>query len=216
MIDMIKIPLKKQASCLDKEVWRMKCGGRGASSGLSKGDSVFKGQNYERGGGKSKVFPNAQANVQIKNKTESSALKYFSEQYKNADIEHGFEIDSNGYVYQNLVGNSHGVNLGASNSKAGITIHNHPMEKGAQDYSHYSATDLRTFADNPKEKTMYVVSRKATYKIKKGTQFNANGFKKAMNSAKAKKNQSYDSAVSEFLKSNARKYHYTYTETKTN
>ena len=100
------------------------------------------------------------------------------------------------------------------NKKAGITIHNHPMDKGQRDYTHFSATDLKTFAKNPTEKTMYVVSKKGTYKIKKGTQFNSAGFLRAMNNAKVNKNQSYDSAVSDFLRKYQRDYHYTYSERK--
>lgn len=221
---MIKKRLKKQVNCFKEEIrYCIKCGGRGASSNIAKGQSIFKGQS-SRGADKTKVLPNAQANVRIKVKTEQEALNWFTKQYKNAPIEHGFEIDANGFVNQNLVGNSSSVGLGATNKKAGITIHNHPMSKGQKDYSHFSGTDLRTFSANPNERTMYVVSNKATYKITKDSRWfskqeRKNGrlnaeFQKALNNAKSPSATSYDKAVSKFLKDNAKKFHYTYTETK--
>lgn len=141
-------------------------------------------------------------------------MNYFTREYKDANIEHGFEIDQNGYVWQNLVGTSNSVSLGATHEQAGITIHNHPMDSGQKDYSHFSGTDLRTFARNKKEKTMYVVSKKATYRIKKGTQFDSDGFVDAMKKAKAKTNSSYDASVDDFLTQNQKKYHYVYSKTK--
>ena len=123
-------------------------------------------------------------------------------------------MSDRGYVYQYRKGMAHSVTHYVPDTKklgikGGYTIvHNHPSG------SHFSTTDLKSWKDVPSQKRVVAVARgsKTAYTVTKTPKFNAKGFGKALGKIKlnTKSMTEYNKSMESFLKSNAKKYGYTY------
>ena len=185
-------------------------GGRGADSGSNKTFS-FSHANDSGGSGNDKQLLPATANTKIKAKTLDGALAEFKRNHLDSDHEWAYEVDSNGYVHQYVEGAAHSVGIGAS-AKVGkgqktMIIHNHPSG-GA-----FSDSDLLSVSAQKRAKGIIASGKNYDYKFEKGTHFNAQGFSKAVKTAKMK-GKNYDDAVDKWLKSNQKTYGYKYSRTK--
>ena len=182
-------------------------GGRGAGDGTQKS---FKFGSAGGGDGTpDKQLLPAQANVRIKSKTMSGAMKEFREKHGASNHEWAYEIDDNGYVHQYVEGKAHSVAIG-SRGKVGkgqrtMILHNHPSG------GHFSDADLISTSMDARSKGIVATSTKAQYIFEKGTHFKANSFIKAVKNANMK-GKSYDDAVDKWLSKNARKFGYKYTK----
>ena len=184
-------------------------GGRGSSSGGT-------GNGFgSAGGGNGKIeklFP-AELNFDVaKGNNPEKALARFKQKYGDANREYGVMIDRDGYALEHNKGQKHSVGF-YTDVDGGTFIHNHPSG------SHFSDTDLNTFA-NSKIKSLIATSSnkdlKGDYKITKTNKFDAKGFKKAMNNAKFDDStmEAYNKGADKWLKDNATKYGYKYEKTK--
>lgn len=200
-------------------------GGRGASS-ASSGIQTFKFGHAASGNGKGKLpsasgnrkgklpsAPNplvAEANTRIKTKSQSSALKWFGDKYKNSGIEFAVEVDDNGFVHQHIRGNETSVNIKSSDRRRKgvrntMIYHNHPSG------SAFSDMDLLSTASDRNSRGIVAAGKKYNYIFKKrdGGKFKAAAFTKAVNNATLR-GKDYNEAVHNWLKANQKKYGYTY------
>lgn len=137
-------------------------------------------------------------------------------------------MSDKGYVYQYRKGQAHSVTHYVPDvQKLGITkiskkapkvgqgytiVHNHPSG------SHFSTTDLNSWNSVPSQKRVVAVARgsRIAYTVTKTAKFNSKGFQKALNKIQLKTNsmENYNKSMESFLKSNAKKYGYTYSAKK--
>lgn len=171
-------------------------GGRGSGSGASQTFSFG-----DAGGGVPADVPQhfpVEANARIKNKTESNAISFFADKYRNADHEYGMLVDDRGFVHQYSEGGTSAVYIGSK--KGTIAVHNHPSG-GA-----FSKSDLVNTARTNRS-GIIAVGSKGDYTFRKGTHFKSAAFEKAVKTAKIK-GKDYDDAVRKWLTANQKKYGY--------
>lgn len=153
------------------------------------------------------------AEINLGNAKGSSVEKTidkFRQKYGKANREYGVVVDREGYAIEHNKGNKHSVSF-RSDIKGGTFIHNHPSG------SHFSSTDLETFARTKASSIVAVSSNKertGTYRIQKTEKFNSKGFVKAMSSARFDDSSmdSYNKGADRWLRNNAKKYGYKYTK----
>lgn len=146
-----------------------------------------------------RIILNAEANVHIKEKTEASAIKYFSDLYTNADHEYGMAIDEQGYVHSYVEGAKHSV--GIWGDKGQFVLHNHPSG-GA-----FSDSDMISTARS-RESGIAAITRTGDYYFRKnGGHFRAAQFERAVRRANLQ-GTDYDDAVRRWLTAHQKTYGY--------
>ena len=178
-------------------------GGRGASSdkmggGFGHAESYGPDDSRER-------FP-LELNIGGRYQDYSGTLAEFSRRYSTQDHEFGITVDSQGFVTQHIEGGKSEVRVNALANQ--MVIHNHPSG------SNFSDTDLISTASS-RSSGVVAVGRDNTYTFRKGRDFNAKGFIKAVGQAKWPARMDYNTGADWWLKRNSKKYGYTYTRTKT-
>lgn len=178
-------------------------GGRGASSdrmggGFGHATSYGPDDSRER-------FP-SELNVGGRYQDYNGTLSEFSRRYSTQDHEFGITVDDQGFVTQHIEGGRSQVRVNALANQ--MIIHNHPSG------SNFSDTDLIS-ADSSKSSGVVAVGRDNTYTFRKGKDFNAKGFIKAVGNAKWPARLDYNAGSDWWLKRNAKKYGYTYSVSRT-
>lgn len=177
-------------------------GGRGASS-ASSGEREFGFSDAAGGGGAEstvKRFP-AEFNDGEKEQSFTKALDKFRSKHANSRIEYAIAVDEQGYVHQYVQGGSTSVAIQGRNGQ--MIIHNHPSG------GNFSRADMLSTAQARGEKGIVASGKNGDYIFRKGKNFDASGFARAVSSAKAK-GRTYDEAIGNWLTANQRKFGYTY------
>lgn len=185
-------------------------GGRGSSSGSGEMGGGFnhasqrgrKAENY----GKIE-FP-AVFNTQGRFATQDEAIRLFNDRYKDSDIEYGISVDENGFVHRHIRGSATSVPISAY-GKNHIVVHNHPSG-GA-----FSDTDLLSTAQDKHATGIVATAGKVSHIFRKGSDFKAAEFARAIKKAKWPKDLSYDAGVKWWMKKNAKDFGFTYEVRKT-
>jgi hypothetical protein len=211
-----EIPFKKLDDCLDYKVDNITIreyiekfeykpftidGGRGSKSGTK--EFRFTSASDRPGGkgeNKTHYLHPAYLNVATKERSFDSVLKAFGDKYRNADHEYGAAVDDLGYTYRHVEGNASSVSIWGD--KGQILLHNHPSG------GNFSKADMQSIARG-REKGIVASGKNGDFIFMKGKNFNATAFEKAMLKARPR-GKSYDDAIGNWLKSNAKKYGYTY------
>lgn len=177
-------------------------GGRGAG-GQSKPGSLFAGQGGNKGRVKNDYDLPARMNKMYSGNKQSfdNTLKNFKRSHLLDDSESAVTIDKDGFVSVYKHGSKSSVGWYESELAGKHVIHNHPGG------SHFSRADLITTATT-KATGITASGSKYDYILKKTSKFDAKGFIKAVNTASG--TGDYNEDVHKFLKSNAKKYGYTY------
>lgn len=185
-------------------------GGRGASGAggqtFSFGHAAKRMQRYSRSD-----FP-ARINVATKTKNVESAIKTFmSKAAERPDREHGITLDSMGFASQYVHGGKHSVAIGSKN-KGDLVVHNHPGGGS------FSDTDLISTAQDRRSRGVVATYDSGMFGrgyriVEKGTHFKAEGFTRAVRTAKMR-GKSYDDAVDRWLSRNQKKYGYRFKNVK--
>lgn len=189
-------------------------GGRGSSSSNAKMGGGFtsadqRGRKAEDYG--SMQFP-ARLNVGTgqRYKSYDKTLNKFEKEYKDAKIEYGAAIDSQGYATRLVKGGSTSVPI--SGRKGEMLVHNHPSG------GNFSKQDLISIAAGPEKGIVAVGSNvsktRMRYTITKTQKFDAKGFTKAVNKAQWPANLTYDKGADWWLRRNAKTYGYKYSAVK--
>lgn len=184
-------------------------GGRGASSG-GEGTSLFGGQDGSNGVAKADPDLPARMNRMYNGNKSSqeNTLNTFRKQHASSKEEHLIAMDDDGFVSAYTHGGKSSVGYSPGQVAGKHVIHNHPNG------SNFSKADLDGLTST-KQKSITATSEKVTYRVEKGKNFDAKGFKKALNNAKTTETD-YNKAVDKFLRQNAKKYGYKYTMTEHN
>lgn len=179
-------------------------GGRGASSSQGSG-SLFKDQKH---GGKDKTkrdLPAKMNRMYGGNKQSfENTLKNFKKSHLLSNEEHAVAVDNDGFVSIYKHGNEGSVTWKSNELTGKHIIHNHP-DMG---YGQFSKADLITTATTGAT-GITATSKTGDVIFSKKQNFDAKGFVKAVNSANGKTGD-YNKDVHDFLKSNAKKYGYSY------
>lgn len=139
--------------------------------------------------------------------SQEHTLATFREQHGKDYNESLIAYDDDGFVHVYSHGNGNSVGVDPSKVAGLNVMHNHPPTG----WANFSSADLDTWAGTD-IKGLGATSTAVTYQVRKGNNFDAKGFSKAVANAKTTET-SYDKAVANFLKRNQKKYGYTYTET---
>lgn len=145
-------------------------------------------------------FP-AEFNDGEKFQSEDKALEKFREKHANSDKEFAIAVDEDGFVHQYQEGGTTAVAIAGRDGQ--LVIHNHPND-GA-----FSDGDLLSCAQNKGERGIIASGKSGDYIFKKGKNFNAEGFVKAVHTAKMR-GTDYNDAVDKWLMKNRDKYGYEY------
>ena len=146
-------------------------------------------------------FP-SRVNIDKAKSTEDKTLQQFRRMYANADEEHGFAVDEQGYITVYKHGNASSVSWTPGELAGKLVYHNHPSG------SAFSKADMLTTAQT-RARGIVASGRNGDYIFVKTQKFDAIGFQKALSGAKtAAKN--YDEGVDRWLRRNAKKYGYKY------
>lgn len=188
-------------------------GGRGSSSGngAGTGGSLFGGQNGGNEPDHTRSINPSIINSEMggKDRSYEMALAKFVTLYKDSNREWAMSLDDDGFAHSLVRGNRGSV---LSDRRAGqMVIHNHPSDG----YGNFSAKDLENAA-RLNTKGIVAVGREdgIVHSFVKTARFNADGFLMAMKKAKMNPNKGYNENVADFLRKNAKKFGYKYTETK--
>lgn len=186
-------------------------GGRGASG--SSGSKTFKFGNAA--GGKRPYtrtdFP-ARINVATKTKNVESAIETFmNAAAKRPDREHAITLDNMGFASSYVHGQAHSVMIGHVN-KGDLVVHNHPGGGS------FSDADLINTASDRRSRGIVATYDKGLFGrgyrvVTKGTHFNAEGFTRAVKSARLR-GKDYDDAADKWLTRNQKKYGYKFKHVK--
>lgn len=136
------------------------------------------------------------------NMSQEHTLETFREKHAAAKFESAIIMDDNGFVSVYEHGGKHSVGIDPAKAKGKHVIHNHPSG------SHFSAPDVQNFAST-EVKAVTATGTKATYTITKTAKFDANGFSKAIATAKTT-SKDYDKGVHDFLSKASKKYGFIY------
>lgn len=176
-------------------------GGRGASSGSRQGfGSAGRGQAGEGSG--RPLFP-AEFNNQGRFVSQDETIKRFMDKYKDSPIEYAISVDNQGFVHHAASGRTTSVEL-PTIGKGHMIVHNHPSG------GNFSSVDLKTTALLKQAKGIVATTPTGAHRFTKGNNFNARGFEKALRNASWPKSMGYDKRAAHWLKSNAKKFGYTY------
>lgn len=189
-------------------------GGRGSSSGNSgAGGSLFGGQNGGNEPDHTRSINPSIINSEMggKDRSYEKALAKFVTLYKDSDREWAMSLDDDGFAHTLVRGNKGSVL--SDRRKGQMVIHNHP----SGGYGNFSGKDLENAA-RLNTKGIVAVGHEdgIVHSFVKTQKFDAKGFLKAMSEAKMNSNKGYNENVADFLRKNAKKYGYKYTETKIN
>lgn len=121
-------------------------------------------------------FP-SRVNVDKEKSTEEKTLQQFRKMYANAEKEHGFAVDEQGYITTYKHGNRSSVSWTPEELKDRLIYHNHPSG-GA-----FSKADMSTTAQTG-ARGIVASGRYGDYIFIKTQKFDAVGFQKALASAK--------------------------------
>ena len=178
-------------------------GGRGAG-GQAKAGSLFAGQDGDRGKVRNNYDLPSRMNKMYGGNKQSfdNTLKTFKKSHLLSDSESAVTVDNDGFVSIYKHGSKSSVGWYESELAGKHVIHNHPGG------SHFSRADLITTATT-KATGITATGSKYDYILKKTSKFDAKGFVKAVNTASGSTGD-YNEDVHKFLKSNAKKYGYTY------
>ena len=178
-------------------------GGRGASGSQGSG-SLFKGQHQNHKDNSKYDIPAKMNKMYGGNKMSfDNTLKNFKNAHLLSDKEHAVGVDKDGFVQIYKHGNKGSVGWNVDELAGKHIIHNHPSDG----YSAFSKADLITTATT-KATGITATSSQYDYVFNKKHNFDAKGFVKAVNTASGTGN--YNEDVHKFLKSNAKKYGYSY------
>ncbi|KAF5037076.1 hypothetical protein DSECCO2_568490 [anaerobic digester metagenome] len=185
-------------------------GGRGSSSGSGEMGGGFnhasqRGRKAENYG---KIEYPAVFNTQGRFATQDEAIRLFNDRYKDSDIEYGISVDENGFVHRHIRGSATSVPISAY-GKNHIVVHNHPSG-GA-----FSDTDLIAAAQDTHATGIVATAGKVSHVFRKGPDFKAVDFARAVKKAKWPKDLTYDAGVKWWMKKNAKDYGFTYEVRKT-
>lgn len=143
-------------------------------------------------------FP-SRVNVDKEKSTEEKTLQQFRKMYANAEKEHGFAVDEQGYITTYKHGNRSSVSWTPEELKDRLIYHNHPSG-GA-----FSKADMSTTAQTG-ARGIVASGRYGDYIFIKTQKFDAVGFQKALASAKTTAKDYID----RWLRRNAKKYGFKY------
>ena len=146
-------------------------------------------------------FP-SRVNTDKQKSTEDKTLLQFRNMYANADKEHAFAVDEQGYITVYKHGNSTSVSWNPSEMRGRMIYHNHPNDTA------FSKADMITPASTG-ARGIVASGKTGDYIFRKTQKFDAVGFQKAVASAKTTA-KDYSTGVDRWLKRNAKKYGYTY------
>ena len=188
----------------EKEEFTFKLnGGRGSSSGGSKGTMGFENTKGRKGNNREVLLP-AELNIdQAKGNSVDSVLKRFQDKYGTANREYAISVDEQGYAHQHIKGGKHSV--GITGDKGEIIIHNHPSG------SNFSRADLENVASTKAKGIIATSSNgktKGTYTFTKNQNFKAKEFMKDLSKARWDSKLGYNKGVTEWLRKNQKKYGY--------
>lgn len=174
-------------------------GGRGSANGNQ--EFRFTSAGAEKNAKMRGLHP-ASLNVKTGGKhSVDDAIKRFGDKYRNADHEYGVAVDSLGYAYAHVEGGKHSVMISAT-GKGDILLHNHPSG------GNFSKADMQVVAQT-RSQGIVASGKKGDYVFMKTKNFNSNAFVRAVNNARPR-GKDYDDAIGKWLKSNQKKYGYTY------
>lgn len=179
-------------------------GGRGSANGNQefRFTSASEGRKGKNGENLAKPLHSASLNVKTGGKhSVDDAIKRFGDKYRNADHEYGGAVDSLGYAYAHVEGGKHSVMIGAT-GKGDIILHNHPSG------GNFSKADMLSVAQT-RDRGIVASGKHGDYVFMKTKNFNSNAFVRAVNNARPR-GKDYDDAIGKWLKSNQKKYGYTY------
>lgn len=146
-------------------------------------------------------FP-SRVNTDKQRSSEDKTLQQFRSMYANADKEHGFAVDEQGYVTTYKHGNAHSVSWSNEELTGKMIYHNHPSG------GNFSKADMLSTARTG-ARGVVASGKNGDYIFRKTQKFDAVGFQKAVSSAKTTA-KDYNTGVDRWLKHNAKKYGYTY------
>lgn len=196
--------LKEHIESLERIEFRFE-GGRGSTSGESK--SLFGGQGGDGNATDKTTYdlPSRMNRLYNGNKqSQDNTVGVFEKEHLNSKIEHAVIYDDDGFVSTYKHGNAGSVSFNSRELNGKHVIHNHPTNG----HPNFSKGDLDTWSSTGL-KGITATSSKGRFTVTKGQKFDAKGFQKALNSAKTSLGD-YDKAVDRWLKSNQKKYGYTY------
>ena len=122
--------------------------------------------------------------------------------YANAEEEHGFAVDEQGYITTYKHGNLSSVSWEPKELKDRLIYHNHPSGEA------FSKADMSTTAQTG-ARGIVASGRYGDYIFIKTQKFDAVGFQKAIASAKTTA-KDYNEGVDRWLRRNAKKYGFKY------
>ena len=146
------------------------------------------------------AFEELQA-IKEKGKSElQKAIDKFSERTAGKGREYVITVDDQGFVRQYVTGGSTSVAISAMAGE--LIVHNHPSG-GA-----FSDSDLLSTAQD-RSSGIVATGKNGSYIFRKGKNFNASGFARAVKNA-TMMGTGYDDAADKWLKANQSKYGYSY------
>ena len=146
------------------------------------------------------AFEEIQA-IKEKGKSElQKAIDKFSERTAGKGREYVITVDDQGFVRQYVTGGSTSVAISAMAGE--LIVHNHPSG-GA-----FSDSDLLSTAQD-RSSGIVATGKNGSYIFRKGKNFNASGFARAVKNA-TMMGTGYDDAADKWLKANQSKYGYSY------
>lgn len=199
---------------LNKENFYIKLdGGRGSGSSNTKMGGGFSHADRRRGKGGEDYgktqFP-ARLNVAGQRyKSYEKTLAQFEKMYKDADVEYGASVDSQGFAQRLIKGGSTSVPI--HGAKGEMLIHNHPSG------GNFSDSDLIVVASGSEKGIVAVgsnTSNRMRYTFTKTNKFKSKEFIKAVKKASWPSNLNYDKGADWWLRKNAKTYGYTYSAKK--
>lgn len=144
--------------------------------------------------------------------SKGHTLDTFANSHKNSPSEHAVIFDDDGFVSTYKHGNEHSVTFYKGELTGKNITHNHPSG------SHFSQADLTTMAsEKAKSITADPRGKNGRYTLTATSKADYEGFKNAVLNAKTTIDTStmdgYNKAVDTFLKNNAKKYGFEYSNT---
>lgn len=178
-------------------------GGRGSSSATAGGERVFRFSNAGGAGEPSlteRKFP-AEFNDGDREQSFDKALSKFRSRHADSSVEYAIAVDEQGYVHQYVQGGSTSVAIQGRDGQ--MIIHNHPSG------GNFSRADMLSTAQATGERGIVASGRRGDYIFRKGGNFDAAGFARAVSTARPR-GRDYDDAIGKWLTQNQRKFGYTY------
>lgn len=179
-------------------------GGRGSSSSGNGGEEKPFKFNHASGGGGEKLPPDphfpSEMNDGEKFQSQQKAIDKFRERTADKGREYAITVDDQGFVHKYVTGGSTSVAISAMAGE--LIVHNHPSG-GA-----FSDSDLLSTAQD-RSSGIVATGKNGSYIFRKGKNFNASGFARAVKKA-TMMGTSYDDAADKWLKANQSKYGYRY------